>query len=67
MISYCRIVSTAPERPVGNEASVAHNVTAKVDQFNGSYLSTVRDVETAMPVIPCTKTYRTMIYFDPGI
>ena len=67
MIFHCRIVSTAPKRPVVNEASLAHDVTAKVDQFNCCDLSTVRDVETAVAVIPCTETYRMMTYFDPGI
>jgi len=38
-----------------------------VDQFNCGYLATVRDVETAIPVIPCAETYGMMIYFDPVV
>ena len=61
------MVTTAPERPVGNTAYSAGHVTAQVDQFYSGYLAAGRDVETAILVIPCPKTYRTEVCFDPGI
>jgi len=67
VIFHCGIVTTAPERPVGNVARLAHDVTAEVGQFYCGYLATVRDVETAILVIPCAETYRKEIQFDPGI
>jgi len=48
-------------------ARLTHDVTAKVDQFYCGYLATVSDVETAKLVIPCAKTHRKEIPFDPGI
>lgn len=67
MIFYYTMDTTAPERPVGNPTYSATYVTTEVDQFYSDYLAAGRDVETAILAIPCAKTYRTEICFDPGI